>query len=260
MAPQLSSTATTAYLDEIFLSLQGEGAEVGRPHLFVRLAGCPVRCTYCDTPRSWQAQAHFSIHRPQGVERRPNPVSGEELGGQLNELALAFGVMPSSLVLSVTGGEPLEQAEFLAAWLPSWPGQVLLETAGLGAESLTPLLPHLDFLSLDWKIPSTVTQGWELLEPDACIRQWQTCDPSRRPKLWAKVVVPAGVPAQEVSEELAKMAAIQPGMEVFLQPATPVAKAARLAPDYLLNLMLSNQDCDLNLRVLPQIHPGLGLA
>ena len=108
MTPQLSSTATTAYLDEIFLSLQGEGGEVGRPHLFLRLAGCPVRCTYCDTPRSWQAQANFSIHRPQKVEWASNPVSGDELQRQLRNLASDFGVEPSSLVLSVTGGEPLE--------------------------------------------------------------------------------------------------------------------------------------------------------
>jgi len=148
----------------------------------------------------------------------------------------------------------------LADWIPGWEGQVLLETAGLRAESLAPLLPHLDFLSLDWKIPSAVTHGKELLDPGACIRQWQACSPSRRPKLWAKVVVPGGVPAQEVSEELAKIAACQPGMEVFLQPATPVATAACPAPDYLLNLMLANQNCNLILRVLPQIHPSLGLA
>ena len=40
------------YLSEIFVSFQGEGAHVGYRHLFVRLAGCNLRCRYCDTPDS----------------------------------------------------------------------------------------------------------------------------------------------------------------------------------------------------------------
>ena len=36
-------------VNEIFFSLQGEGTFAGRPCLFIRLTGCPLRCTYCDT-------------------------------------------------------------------------------------------------------------------------------------------------------------------------------------------------------------------
>ena len=34
---------------EVFNSIQGEGSRAGRPCLFIRLTGCPLRCTYCDT-------------------------------------------------------------------------------------------------------------------------------------------------------------------------------------------------------------------
>ncbi|MEW6414743.1 MAG: 7-carboxy-7-deazaguanine synthase QueE [Pseudomonadota bacterium] len=46
--------AATLRLTEIFLSLQGETSRVGLPTVFVRLAGCPLRCRWCDTPYSFQ--------------------------------------------------------------------------------------------------------------------------------------------------------------------------------------------------------------
>ena len=36
-------------VNEVFHSIQGEGARIGRPCLFIRLSGCPLRCVYCDT-------------------------------------------------------------------------------------------------------------------------------------------------------------------------------------------------------------------
>jgi organic radical activating enzyme len=40
---------TELNINEIFYSLQGEAREVGLPTVFVRLTGCPLRCSYCDT-------------------------------------------------------------------------------------------------------------------------------------------------------------------------------------------------------------------
>ncbi|WP_202844435.1 7-carboxy-7-deazaguanine synthase QueE [Luteimonas saliphila] len=44
-----ASAADRLRITEIFLSLQGEARDAGRPTVFVRLTGCPLRCTYCDT-------------------------------------------------------------------------------------------------------------------------------------------------------------------------------------------------------------------
>ena len=44
-----SRAAGRMRLTEIFLSLQGEARSAGWPTVFVRLTGCPLRCTYCDT-------------------------------------------------------------------------------------------------------------------------------------------------------------------------------------------------------------------
>ena len=50
-------------INEIFYSLQGEGFLVGTPSVFVRLAGCPLRCKWCDTKYAWDKKAgtHYSI-------------------------------------------------------------------------------------------------------------------------------------------------------------------------------------------------------
>jgi 7-carboxy-7-deazaguanine synthase len=73
-------------LTEIFLSIQGEADAVGWPTVFVRLTGCPLRCTYCDT-----AYAFY--------------------GGEWHEQAAVLDRVASYGVrhVCVTGGEPLAQ-------------------------------------------------------------------------------------------------------------------------------------------------------
>ncbi len=44
----------TLRIAEVFASLQGEGARQGLPTIFVRLAGCNLRCAFCDTKRAWK--------------------------------------------------------------------------------------------------------------------------------------------------------------------------------------------------------------
>jgi len=52
-------------ISEIFYSLQGEGRLAGTPGVFIRLAGCPLRCRWCDTGYAWDASAgtDYSIER-----------------------------------------------------------------------------------------------------------------------------------------------------------------------------------------------------
>jgi 7-carboxy-7-deazaguanine synthase len=71
---------------EIFLSLQGEAAQVGWPTVFIRLTGCPLRCRWCDTEYS------FSGGEAMAVSRLLQTVKG-------------YGVRH----VCVTGGEPLAQ-------------------------------------------------------------------------------------------------------------------------------------------------------
>lgn len=76
----------TLRVTEIFFSLQGETSRVGLPTVFVRLAGCPLRCRWCDTSYSFQG--------------------GEGLS--LDEILTRVGGWQARHV-TVTGGEPLAQ-------------------------------------------------------------------------------------------------------------------------------------------------------
>jgi 7-carboxy-7-deazaguanine synthase len=77
-------------LTEIFYSLQGEASRAGLPTVFVRLTGCPLRCTWCDTTYS------FSGGEPASIE----------------SVLAEVGKYPARQVC-VTGGEPLSQKECL---------------------------------------------------------------------------------------------------------------------------------------------------
>ena len=77
-------------ITEIFYSLQGESRTVGFPTVFVRLTGCPLRCTYCDTAYAF---------------------SGGELRDISDIVEQVAGYKPS--YVTVTGGEPLAQKECL---------------------------------------------------------------------------------------------------------------------------------------------------
>jgi 7-carboxy-7-deazaguanine synthase len=102
----------TLKIAEIFGSVQGEGLRQGEPAIFVRLAGCNLRCPFCDTKRAWQ-----------GGEDLPP----EEIVERIRAIRGAF---PASWV-SLTGGEPfLQDLRPLAGLLKKEGLKIQVETNG----------------------------------------------------------------------------------------------------------------------------------
>ena len=108
-ASAAASPAGRLKLTEIFLSLQGEARDAGWPTVFVRLTGCPLRCSYCDTAYAFHGGAWW------------------EIDAILAEVA-RHGVRH----VCVTGGEPLAQKRCLPllAKLCDAGYSVSLETSG----------------------------------------------------------------------------------------------------------------------------------
>jgi 7-carboxy-7-deazaguanine synthase len=123
---------------ETFLSIQGEGKLAGVPSFFIRVSGCNLRCTWCDTPyASWNP------------ERRTRTV--DEL------VAEAAGSGAGHVVL--TGGEPMMFGELapLAAGLRVRGLHITIETAGTIA---SPADLACDLMSMSPKLAnSTPAQG-----------------------------------------------------------------------------------------------------
>lgn len=84
-SPQQSETEVLR-VSEIFYSLQGETSRVGLPTVFIRLTGCPLRCSYCDTEYAFSGGKNMAI------------------ADVLNEISHF-----ASRYITVTGGEPLAQ-------------------------------------------------------------------------------------------------------------------------------------------------------
>lgn len=100
-------------VNEIFYSLQGEGFLAGRPSVFVRVAGCPLRCKWCDTKYALDDEA------------------GDDY--TIAEIVEEVGRFQTEFVV-ITGGEPMINAELagLVRELKEAGKHITIETAGIG--------------------------------------------------------------------------------------------------------------------------------
>ncbi len=99
-------------LSEIFYSIQGEGTRAGMPCIFVRLQGCRLRCSWCDTPYALELNQQETI------------TSGQAIIDKIISIPCNF--------VEFTGGEPLEQKEIktIMSYLCDKGYIVAIETAG----------------------------------------------------------------------------------------------------------------------------------
>jgi organic radical activating enzyme len=122
-------------ISEIFSSIQGEGIYAGQRQVFARFAGCNISCSYCDTK--------FDLYR----EYCP-----DELLSEIESFGKGFHS------ISLTGGEPLYQKDFLKeilTLLKRRGHKTYLETNGTLPLALKEVINNVDIVAMDIKLPSS---------------------------------------------------------------------------------------------------------
>lgn len=136
----------TVRLTEIFYSLQGEAARSGLPTVFIRLTGCPLRCSWCDTEYA------FTGGTPRAIA----------------DILTEIAKYPTRHIC-VTGGEPLAQKSCLnlLSDLCDTGYDVCLETSG--ALDITPVDPRVARI-MDLKAPGSGECDKNLITNIAALR------------------------------------------------------------------------------------------
>jgi 7-carboxy-7-deazaguanine synthase len=127
------------FITEIFKSIQGESSYAGLPCIFVRLTGCNLRCTWCDTAYAFHGGKKHSL---------------DEVLGRVKELSKGKSGAGNVRLVEITGGEPLLQPETLelARRLLAEGYTVLIETSG---EKDVSVLPREVVKIVDVKCPDS---------------------------------------------------------------------------------------------------------
>jgi 7-carboxy-7-deazaguanine synthase len=226
-----------AKISEIFVSYQGEGTFMGSRQLFVRFYGCNMECVYCDT-----------------LQESYKTFTKEALLGKI----LDFDDDYNELV--ITGGEPLLSSSFLKDFLPLFRKhrghKVYLETNGTLPDDLGIILPFVDIIAMDIKMPSS-SGGPESVwgaHTDFLAR----CGNK-------ETIVKAVVTGTTSIDDIKKMASLVKDVEnefpIVLQPVTPAGDFIPKADEEMVALFkeyLKKETCR-DVVVLGQMHKCAGI-
>lgn len=222
---------------EIFSSLQGEGKYLGTRQVFLRLAGCDFDCVWCDTP----------------LARRETPAAFETLN-VLEVLARVRALAGNCRSVSVTGGEPLLQKDFLKAFLPRLKQvgfAVHLETNGICFRALKEVISSVDVVAMDIKLPSSTKCRPCWMEHEEFLKI------AKRREVFIKAVITLRTEKKDVARMVRLIKGIAPDVPLFLQPNT-----RELRRGVLMRCLEFQNYCLKHLpdvRITPQMHKILGV-
>jgi len=173
---------------EVFYSIQGEGVTAGLPAVFVRLQGCTVGCSWCDTKYSWDPEAGSAV--------------------DLDALVEEVSAYPCRRAV-VTGGEPLESPSFALLLKALGVQGFAIEVETSGTVQPPPSVDRSVQWNVSLKLAGSDVDEARRLKPDA-IRAFLARD------AWWKFVVTSDADVAEVLH-LAERFAL-PRVRILLQP------------------------------------------
>ena len=226
-----------AKIAEIFQSIQGEGQYVGVKQVFVRFYGCNIRCEWCDTPNAiGDTPGHFQEY------------TLDELWRKISDL------WSNCHSISLTGGEPLMQKDFIKELLPrlktAWVTSYL-ETNGTGPEDLADIIEDIDIIAMDIKLPSSTK----------CRPFWREHKEflkiAHQKEVFTKTVISSDTEREDVLRSIDLVADIDPGITYILQP-----NYFEQQNNVVQKCLEYQKDCSnrlKNVRIIPQMHKVLNL-
>lgn len=223
-----------AKISDIFMSLQGEGPYVGQKQLFIRFYGCSVNCKYCDT--------------------KPNSYKVFTKDALLSKV-LEFREPYHSI--SFTGGEPLEQVDFLEEFIPFLKRNintvVYIETNGIQHENLSRIVDIVDIIAMDIKLPSSTGKGafWEKHEKFLAI--------AGSKNIFVKIVITGDTKTDELLKARDMVRKINKQIPIILQPVDPVGNMKEAPLEMLFNLQRLVGQNNIDAQIIPQHHKMWGL-
>ncbi|HDL10178.1 MAG TPA: 7-carboxy-7-deazaguanine synthase QueE [Candidatus Omnitrophica bacterium] len=214
-----------ARITEIFYSIQGEGIYVGYPQVFVRFSGCNLEnCRFCDTP---------------GREYKEMDIQ------ELIEYIIAIDKNYHSI--SLTGGEPLLQIDFLERFLEVFNTnhRIYLETNGTLPQNLERIIHNVDIVAMDIKLPSAtgLPPYWDAHRRFLLIAWEKT--------VFVKTVITKNTVDRDLEEAVELILSVDPNIPLVLQPATE-----ELDEDLFQKLLDYQQEASKSLfdvRIIPQV-------
>jgi len=222
-----------AKVNDIFVSIQGEGKYISEPQCFIRFYGCNLKCGFCDTK--------ISDFKEYGCE---------ELLNEVKQVISDKGIS----TISITGGEPLLERDFLLDFLPILKGEgfkVYLETNGVLYNELFDVIDNIDVIAMDIKLPSSTGQKGFWREHKEFLKVAKDKD------VFVKIVVCMDTTLADLKKAMNLVSGINPAMTFVLQPNSQQLGAGLAAKLHEFKQYCKKRLSDV--RSIPQLHKAIGV-